>query len=591
MLRSSRASLALIRSLMLGTATVTTMVVASSVLVGCKDENQPEYWLEKLDDAKWRPKAVERLTQFLDDAMTKAQDDPGKDPTKAAEDKAAVKALQDKLVPPLTQVYVDSYDDLDTKTRVNLIKLLADFRDERAVPALKKAFDEFAKRPRETKDEQDIKWAIRAYGAMKSKELAPSVLAAFEALKAHTQLGGISYKDYSKGMVDAPSEGWEDALIAKLNEKIKHPNSGKTPQQKRDMIDPFRDEQFWQLTAAQVLGELKSTKAVEPLIKLILDPSKGDMAPTALLALVKIGKPAVDRAAKLLNESDPLVAFAKERMNEASGSTSKIEGNPALASAAAIIGMAGRADGIEPLIKVLDTKMEDADKALIARELPKMPATDASKAAFKKAFESISLDATVQGTPALALLAESAAQYFDPTMVDWMLERAAQTQGGGEAKTALQQTLVTSALKVAKAAQWDAVSKAADEYKVSDLVKPAIPVVKDCGDKVDCYLAGVEKSEYQAQKDQLAGIKAAYMIGVLGDAKARDALLERLSSIENGAIYYVALSAIDKLSTSASPEVVAALEAIIEKNDKSGDPDKLSKNSPTKQVAYRISVR
>ncbi len=257
MLRSSRASLALIRSLMLGTATITTVVVASSVLVGCKDENQPEYWLEKLEDAKWRPKAVERLTQFLDDAMTKAQDDPGKDPAKAAEDKAAVKELQDKLVPPLTQVYVDSYDDLDTKTRVNLIKLLADFRDERAVPALKKAFDEFAKRPRETKDEQDIKWAIRAYGDMGSKELAPSVLAAFEALKAHTQLGGITYKDYSKGMVDSPSEGWEDALIAKLGGKIKHPNSGKSPQQKRDLIDPFRDEQFWQLTAAQVSGRAK----------------------------------------------------------------------------------------------------------------------------------------------------------------------------------------------------------------------------------------------------------------------------------------------------------------------------------------------
>src|SRR5690606_15052354 len=118
---------------------------------------------------------------------------------------------------------VESYGDLDTKSRVTLIKLLADFRDERSIPALKKAFEEFAKRPRETKDEQDIKWAIRAYGAMKSKELAGPVLAAFEALKAHTQLGGITYKDYSKGMVDAPDPSWEDALIEKLSGKIKHP--------------------------------------------------------------------------------------------------------------------------------------------------------------------------------------------------------------------------------------------------------------------------------------------------------------------------------------------------------------------------------
>lgn len=591
MLRSSRASLALIRSLMLGTATITTMVVASSVLVGCQDESQPEYWLEKLDDAKWRPKAVERLTQFLDDALTQAQDDPNKDPAKAEADKAAVKTLQDKLVPPLTQVYVDSYDDLDTKTRVSLIKLLADFRDERTVPALKKAFDEFAKQPRETKDEQDIKWAIRAYGDMKSKELAPSVLAAFEKLKAHTQLGGITYKDYSKGMVKAPSEAWEDAMVAKLAGKIKHPNSGKSPAQKRDLIDPYRDELFWQTTAAQVLGELKSSKAVEPLIKVILDPSKGDLAPTALLALVKIGKPAVDRAAKVMQESDPLVKFAKEKIKEATGASKEVEGNPALASAAAIIGMAGRADGIDPIIKALEGKLEDADKTLIARELPKMPATDASKAAFKKAFESISLDATVQGTPALAILAESAAQYFDPGMVDWMLERAANTKGGGEAKTALQQTLVTSALKVAKADQWAKVAKAAESYKVGDLVKTGGPVVKACGDKVDCYLNEVEKTDNQSKKNQIAGIKAAYMIGVLGDAKARDALLDRLSSIENDAVHYVALSAIDRLSPKASPDVVEKLEERIAKNEKSGDPGKLSKNAPTKQVAYRISVR
>src|SRR5690606_36129662 len=114
-------------------------------------------------DPQWRPRAVKRLTQFLDDALTRAENNI-EDPK--------VKELEDKLVGPLTQVYVESYGDLDTKSRVTLIKLLADFRDERSIPALKKAFEEFAKRPRETKDEQDIKWAIRAYGAMKSKELA-----------------------------------------------------------------------------------------------------------------------------------------------------------------------------------------------------------------------------------------------------------------------------------------------------------------------------------------------------------------------------------------------------------------------------------
>lgn len=582
MLRPSRASFALIRSLMLGAAVVSSTVVASTVLVGCKDDSQPEYWVDKLDDPKWRPRAVKRLTQFLDDALTRAENN---------HDDPHVKTLEDQLATPLTQVYVESYGDLDTKTRVTLIKLLADFRDERTIPALKKAFEEFAKRPRETKDEQDIKWAIRAYGDMKSKELAPSVLKAFEGLKAHTQLGGIAYKDYSKGMVDAPDPAWESALIAKLGEKIKHPTAGKNKQQQRDLIDPYRDQLFWQVTAAQVLGELKSTAAVEPLIKVVLDPSKGDVATTALLALVKIGKPAVDRAVKVLDENDPLVTYAKERIKEATDADKLPEGNPALASAAAIIGMAGRADGIPPLVAALEGKLEEEDKALIARELPKMPPTDESKAAFKKAFESISLDTTIQGTPALMILGESAATYYDSTMVDWLLDRAQNTKGSGEAMTGLQQTLVSSAIKIAKADQWDAVLKAAEKYKVSDLTKIVDPIVKACGDKVDCYLDQIEKTDNQSEKNQLAGIKAAYMIGVLGDTKARDSLVERLTSIDNDAVHYAALGSIDKLSPKAAPEVVDKLEEMIEKNEKSADPGKLSKNQPLKQIAYRISVR
>ncbi len=581
--RPSRASFALIRSIVLGSAFVTTSVVVSPVLVGCgPTENQPEYWLEKLEDPKYRPKAVKRLTQFLDDSLGKVQGD-------LKDEK--VQVLLTTLVGPLTKVYVEHYGDLDTKTRVNLIKLLSDFRDERAVPALKKAFEEFAKRPRETKDEQDIKWAVRAYGDMKSKELAGPVLAAFEALKAHTQLGGVTYKDYSKAMVAAPSESWEDALVTKLAAKVKHPSTGKNKSQKRDLIEPYRDELFWQVTAAQVLGALQSKKAVEPLIKTILDPSKGDLATTSLLALVKIGKPSIDRAAKIFDESDPLVSFAKKAIKKATDAKEEPKGNPALASAAAIIGMCGRSDGIAPILKALEGKLEDADKAVLANELPKMPATAESKAAFKKTFESLPLSASLRRTPALIVLAESAAKFYDSTMVEWMLERAKKTKGAGEEKLGLQQSLVTSALKIAKSNQWEAVTKAADKYKAGDLAKGIAPLMKSCGDKVACYLDAVEKTENQSKKNQLSGIKAAYMIGVLGDSKARDSLIERLSSLENGAVAFVAAQSIDHLTPKSAPDVVKKLEERIAKNEKSADPGKLSKNSTLKQIAYRISVR
>lgn len=584
MLRASRASYALIRTLLLGTAAVTTMAVVSPVLVGCKDENQPEYWLDKLDDAKWRPRAVKRLTQFLDDSLGKANNDMN-DPV--------VKKLEDALVGPLTQAYVNNYAELDTQTRVELIKLLADFRDERAIPALNKAFEEFAKRPRTTSDEADIKWAVRAYGDMKKPELAANVLAAFEKLEAHTQLGGITYKDYSKAMVSAPSPTWTSALISKLEVEIKHPTSGKTKEQQRDLIEPYRDQAFWQVTAAQVLGEIGDASAVEPLLKVLLDPSKGDIATTAILALVKIGKPSLDRAVKMLDASDPLVAYHKKLVMKATEAKEEPKGNPALSIAAAVIGLCGRADGIEPLIAALQKPgLEATDKAILAQELTKLPATDASKAAFKAAFESIPLDTSLPNqSPALPVLAEAAGDFFDPNMVDWLLQRAEKTAGGGEEKTALQQALATSALKVAKVDQLAVVEAAAKRYKVDDLAKYGAPILQKCGDKVDCYLTEVEKTENNSKEKQVAGIKAAYMIGILGNDAARDALIERLPSLENAAVHFVATKSIDRLTPKGSADVVKKLMELIEKNEKSADQDKLSANQPLKQVAYRVAAR
>src|SRR5262245_43567309 len=142
MLRS-RTIVLLIRSLVLGTAATVMTGAATTTLVGCKDESQPEYWVDKLEDPSWRPRAIKRLEQFFEDTVTRANKDV---------QNPDVQALLNKIVDPLTKSYVDHYGDLDTKTRVSLIKLLAAFRDKRTEPALKKAFEEFAKKPTGNKD-------------------------------------------------------------------------------------------------------------------------------------------------------------------------------------------------------------------------------------------------------------------------------------------------------------------------------------------------------------------------------------------------------------------------------------------------------
>ena len=584
MLRSTRTTAALIRSLLLGTATTFALGGMTATIVGCKDESQPDYWVEKLSDQKWRPRAVKRLQQFFEDAATRAN----KDLTNPE-----VKALLDKIIGPLTDTYVNAYADMDTKTRVTLIKLLADFRDPRAEPALKKAFEEFAARPREAKDDADIKWAIRAQTDLKLPGLAGPVLAAFQKLKAHTMLGGITYKDYTKGMVVTADKSWTAPLIKMLEPEIVRPKSAK----ERDKIDVLKDQQFWQITAAQVLGELKDPQAVEPLIKVILDPGKADIAATAIIALVKIGKPAVDRGLKLIKDEDEkLKTFHLGKVQKATKAKKPPKDNPHVRMGAIILGSIGNSAAESGMIEVLKKTEKLGQKAVIARELARLPPTSATKAAFKEAFLALKVDTTIPDTRgnALATLCEALGSLYDADMVPWLLETVDNLKGGDEDKKAVQAVAVTTATKLMKPGQVKMVSEYVEKWGTKiekDAFKLAEKVVKACQDKAACYLAQIEKSENQDKKTQFAGITAGYQIGLHGDAKAVDGIIERLDAIDNAAVRHVASQTIDYLSPKGNKAAADDIDKIIEKNIKSADKRKAMADNTLKQVMYRIRSR
>jgi hypothetical protein len=580
MLRSSRTVVSLIRSLVLGTAVTTTTatVLVASTLVGCKDENQPDYWVDKLSDSAWKARAVNRLGQFFEDSVTKNGND-----IKAAE----VQELINKTVDPLTKTYVTDYDQLDTKTRVALIKVLAAFRDKRTEPALKKAFEEFAKRPATSKDETDLKWAARATGDLKLESLAVPMVEAFAKMRTSTMLGGVVYKDLNESMLDMPSKAWVGPLIAKLDAEMTRPKDNKDP----SAFDSYKDQQFWQTTAAELLGRIGDPQAVEPLLRVLLDPEKVDVYTTALLALVKLGKPTVDTATQLLlGKQDKLIAFAARRSKETTGK--EMQGTPYVATAAAVLGMTGRSDALAPMIKALGTEKDAATRAVIARELSKLPATEESKAAFKSAFESMTLDSPGDG--ALEGLTEAVGAFYDPSMVDWLLDRAAKTRGSGDDLKAYQASAAVVALKLAKPDQMPTVKAAVDRYG-TQLEKDAYKLVdaqlKACGDRVACYIASIQKPDNQEQKTQFAGIKDGYMIAILGNDQSRDELVGVIDGITNAAVRFVAAQALDHLSPKGAKSVTTKLNAIIEKNAKSADREKAAYDAPLKQVMYRIEAR
>lgn len=580
MLRCSRPMVSLIRALMIPAVTVPATGLVATTLVGCKDESQPEYWVEKLDDRAWRPRAIKRLEQFFEDALTKANKDL-KSPD--------VTQLADKSLEPLTKTYVEQYADLDEKTRVTLIKLITSFRDPRGVPAMKKAFEEFAKRG---KGAEDVKWAARAYAEMKPAELQPAIIQAFDKLQASTKEGHGAYRDLSDAMLAFPSEAWTGQLIQKLQPEIVPPKDAKD----KDAVEKYQDQLFWQVTSAQLLGEIGTAQAVEPLLKVMLDPRKADVQTTAVLALVKIGKPAVDRTIKLLKDDDEkLASYAAARMQKATGAKEPPKDKPHIKVAALVLGTIGRKEALDPMIAVLDATEDEANKAVIARELAKIPATPQSKQAFKKAYESIPLDTMIPpGANALQVLTESAGTFYDPGMIPWLLGRGGATKGSGDQKSLLQSTVTVTSIKLMKPDQSRQVESAVNKWGTQiekDAFKQGNGLLKACEDRVSCYLAAVEKSENQEKKTQFTGIKAAYMIGVYGDEKARDGIIERLESIENAAVRYAASQAIDHLSPKGSKEAADAIKKIIDKNKKSADRGKMQADAPLKQVMYRIRAR
>lgn len=584
-MRTSRAIASLISSLLLSSS-LTTAVLVTPALVGCKDEGQPEYWVEKLDDPSWRARAVTRLVQFYEDTLSRKNND-----LKAPE----VVEFVNKTVEPLTKLYVDQYDNIDSKSRVALIKLIADFRDKRTEPALKKAFDMFVKTPKTSRDETDIKWASRANEDLKLDSLALPMLEAFRKLKTSSMLGGVAYRDMTEALIaQPPNKALVGPLLQMIEVQVTPPND-----KDKSSFDDWKDQIVWQDTAAKVLGKIGDPSATEPLIKVMLDPTKGmteftTVQITSVLALVKIGKPAADAAAKLLkSDYEKLQTFQLRRIREVAGTDEK--GKPWVQTAAIIIGTIGRQDSIPAMVEAIKNEKDDATKAIIARELTKIPATPESIEAFKETFTSLPLSAELpSGGGAIDSLAEAAGRFCDPSLASWLVETAGKLKGDADDRKSAQAAMTVTALKLAKAEDLPAVKGAVERYGTDlekGLAKQVDVAVGACKDDAACYIGLMQKPENQKLENQFVGIKAGYMVAITGNEAARDKLVDSLGSISNAGLRFVASQAIDKLSPKGAKGAADKLNTIITNNAKSPDRDKAQGDSALKEVMFRLNAR
>jgi HEAT repeat protein len=573
MLRNARTVAPLLRALLVGSAACATVAASSALVVGCADENQPETWVKKLNDPLTRPPAIKRLVQFFEDATTKANKDRS-DPN--------VKALLDKIIEPMTKVYTDG--QLDERTRIDLIKFLADTRDPRAKAAWIKACAGFASGAGATED--DVRWAAPAIGATKLEEAAPALGDAFAKLEAGTQKGSQAYKNVHDAMVGVSSPSWKSMLVERINRPISKPagagDSGK--------VAAYQNELFWQTTSAEILGELKDATAVKPLFKVVMNPQKGDVAPTASVALIKIGKPAIPFLLSVMSGKDPdMVEFAKAQAGSPEDAKSYVRW------AAVVLGAIGRGEVKGAVIDALDSADSDVNRSVLARELTKLPTSPESERAFQAAYEKINPSTLIPpGNNARAQLVESSAHFYDSGLVPWLVKEIKSARGNQNEKDVIQIAALVSAIKLMTKDQLADVKAVVDKEGTSlekDAFKISADVVNGCGNNVGCYLSKIQEPAAQEEKTQFVGIKAAYMLAIFGNPGTSLDIVKQLPKVKNAAVRFAAVSAIDHLTQKDAGPVADALQKIVDENKAKDDRNMMQADAPVKEIVYRLRAR
>jgi hypothetical protein len=566
---------------------VLALTVSSSALVaGCADENDPKTWVSRLDDAAKRPSAVKRLGQFFEDTMTKANGD---------RNDASVKALLDTIAEPMAKVYATGSGD--EKTRRELLKILSDLQDARTAPAFVRAFQDYE--PGRNDDEVKNATAAIVSMAKKGQALDPALADATFALFAKFKPSKSKLQGAFKGLHDAILELKSPSWGTKAVELLAAPVD--------DSTDSKLDEiMFRQLTAIQLIRELKEASAAPALVKVLLTPSKSDLRSTATLALLHIGAPAeAPLAAALSGASADWITLQSEAQWPKRGWV------PAIAEAATMLG--------RPLVRTqaLARLGDDAEtltnRALLAQFTYRFAPNEEALAAYKAVVEKTDPEATLEGAAqgnARATMLASATYFYDSSLVDWVVKLSAPAQKAVAKKKDDQlTTLATEAdtavklMTKAQAASVLPLAKATDAAMAAlagvkgtpaeDKFNAAKAVVDRCDEKVECYLGELAKPvETGKPASAMRAVKSATMVAVLGAgeaAKNAAALTKVLASQPDPSARLASVEAIDFLASKGSAELADALEKLVESEQKAGQKN-LAHDAMAK-VAARLKAR
>jgi hypothetical protein len=328
--------------------------------------------------------------------------------------------------------------------------------------------------------------------------------------------------------------------------------------------------QFWQTTAAQLIGDTHFTAGVKPLVTVLLTPTKKDLTFPVRLALHKMPKeaePVLISALKAEGDFGPLAAAYPEKAY--------------VSLVAEPLAYISRPAGLAAVLDAINSADNDGNRVMLSSYLTYWPPEPRSLKAFTDTASKIAPNAAVAlagGMNGHAVLAGNAAGFFEPSLTDWVVKEIQNAKGEGIAES-IQSSGSIAAIKLMQPESMKSVgdtinAKIQGQATEKDMFKAASAVVDKCKKDVTCYMNHLSTPIPSAPAAAKMGhVKAVWMIAMNGNEGDKAKLFDKLSTVKDRSVRLPICEAIDHLSPKGDAAMGDKLEKLVDSEVAAGNKD------------------
>jgi hypothetical protein len=267
------------------------IVILGHLSVGCRDEEDPEYWLDYMYDRPWREKSLKTLNEIFSKTMQDNNNDL---------ESPAVQKLIDLMLPELKKGFQSFTRDKFNRTEI--IKLLAQMKDERALDVFLEGLSSA-----EAGDAMTFQVSASAVQRQAAEAAIPKLLS------AHQKIVADRGRRPGAPFTNAENEIEQAVISAASQIIVKNPSSG----QKSAVVEMLcgiaetsdeLQELRLNMKALKSLGRIGDAAAIPTLIKGIA--FKGKRQPIGLGQIAFASLQQIHDRDKVV---DAMLAFAKRQ--------------------------------------------------------------------------------------------------------------------------------------------------------------------------------------------------------------------------------------------------------------------------------------